>query len=191
MLSKQTLALFKALPQQALGGVYGDVFWNLMPSTIYVAGTELPCTVYVANPTDEDREYMLSIAVWRNGSVITEYSVRVDNIVWFPVDADSVISLPGALVVGYSDVALVMSLYEREQGDVVDVVSVALTSTGAAGLPGLPGEPGETGELPLLPPFPGYTPGDPVGSSLSSMISMIITVMMLVMMMKMMMGMTK
>ena len=135
MLSKQTLALFKALPQQALGGTYGDVFWSLMPSTVYVATTELPCTVYVANPTDEDREYMLSLAVWRDGSVITEYTVRVDDLVWFPVDADSVISLPGALVVGYSDAALVMSLFERERGEVVDVVSVALTSSVSAGLP--------------------------------------------------------
>ena len=191
MLSKRTLALYKALPQQSLGGAYGDVFWNLMPSTVYVARTELPCIIYIANPTDEDREYMLSMAISRAGSVITEYAVRVDELVWFPVEANSAISLPGALVVDYSDVALVMSLYEREQNEVVDVVSVALTSVGTAGLPGLPREPGEPGLPTPLPPFPGYPPGSDTGSTISSMITMVITIMMVMMMMKVMTGVMK
>ena len=174
MLSRQTLS--RVSPQQALGGVYGDVFWNLMPATAYVAGTELPCTVYVANPTDEDREYMLSLAISRAGAVVTEYPIRVDDLVWFPVEANSVISLPGSLVVGYSDAALIMSLYEREQNEVVDVVSVALTTTGTSGLPQLP-------EFPGMPPVGGNG-----GLDMGSIVSLMITMMIVVMMMKMMTG---
>jgi len=179
MLSRQTLSLLKASPQQALGGVYGDVFWNLLPSMAYVAGAELPCIVYVANPTDEDREYMLALTVSSAGSVITKYPVRVDEVTGFPVDANSVISLPGALVVGYSDVALTMSLYEKEENEVVDTVSTALTTAGTSGLPTLP----EFPELPGLPPVGGI--------DLNSMLNMMILLVVVVMMMKMMTKVTK
>jgi len=170
-LDNQALVRYKARSQQVLGGTYGDVFWSLLPSMVYVAGTELPCTVYVANPTDTDREYMLSLAITRAGELVTEYPVRVDDLTWFPVDAESVISLPGALVIGYSDVALVMSLYEREQNSVVDTVNTALTTTGTSGLPELPGFPG-------LPPVNG-------GIDMSSLISLMITMMIVVMMIRM------
>ena len=178
-MDSQAIIRYKTRSQQVLGGAYGDIFWNLMPSTIYVAGTELPCIVYVANPTDEDREYMLSLSILRDGAVVTEYPVRVDVLVWFPVEANSVISLPGALVVGYSDVGLVMSLYEKEQNGVVDTVSVALTTAGTSGLPS-------------LPEFPGMPPSDGAGGiSLNSMMSLMITMMMIVMMMKMLSRMTE
>ncbi|GAH75386.1 unnamed protein product, partial [marine sediment metagenome] len=90
MLNRQALAQLKAYPQVLGGGVYGDVFWNLMPSIVYVPGTELPCTVYVANPTDEDREYMLALIISSAGETIAEYPIRVDDETWFPVEANTV-----------------------------------------------------------------------------------------------------
>jgi len=177
MLNRLALAQLKASPQAIGGGVYGDVFWNLMPSLVYVPGTELPCTVYVANPTDEDREYMLALVLSSGGAAIAEYPIKVDDLTWFPVEANSVIGLPGALLLGYSDVALTMSLYEREQNEIIDTVSTALTTTGTSGLPDLP-------DVPAFPDFPGLPPT--TGIDMSSMVNLMITMMIVVMMMKMM-----
>ncbi|GAH17057.1 unnamed protein product [marine sediment metagenome] len=177
MLNKQALAFLKTSPQTLGGGVYGDVFWNLMPSVMYVPGTELPCTVYVANPTDEDREYMLALVISSGGTTIAEYPIRVDDETWFPVEANSVVSLPGALLLGYSDVALTMSLYEKEQNKVVDTVSTALTTTGTSGLPELP-------DVPAFPEFPGIPPS--AGIDIGAIMNLMITMMIVVMMMKMM-----
>ena len=177
MLNKLALAQLKASPQVLGGGVYGDVFWNLMPSIVYVPGTELPCIAYVANPTDEDREYMLALTISSGGETITEYPIKVDDLTWFPVEANSVVSLPGALVLGYSDIALTMSLYEKEQNKVVDTVSTALTTTGTSGLPDLPDVPAFP-DLPRLPP----TTGIDIGSIVNVMITMMIVVMMMKMM---------
>lgn len=179
MLNKQALAYLKTSPQVLGGGVYGDVFWDLMPSVMYVPGTELPCIAYVANPTDEDREYMLALTLSSAGETIIEYPIKVDDLTWFPVEANSVVSLPGALVLGYSDVALTMSLYEKEQNKVVDTVSTALTTTGTSGLPDLP-------EVPPFPEFPGIPPA--AGIDIGSIVSLMITMMIVVMMMKMMTG---
>lgn len=176
MLSRQAL-VSKVLPQTLGGSVYGDVFWNLMPSMVYAPETELPCTVYVANPTDEDREYMLALRIFLAGVLVTEYPVRVDNITWFPVEANSVVGLPGALVLGYSDVVLIMSLYEKEQNEIVDTVSTALTTIGTSGLPSFPGLPG----FPELP----ETPTTAIDlSSIMSMVIMLASLAMLGMMMK-------
>jgi len=179
MLNRLALAQLKASPQVLGGGVYGDVFWNLMPSVVYVPGTELPCTVYVANPTDEDREYMLALVISSAGATIAEYSIKVDDQTWFPVEANSVIGLPGALLLGYSDVALTMSLYEKEQNEIIDTVSTALTTAGTSGLPDLP-------DVPAFPEFPGLPPT--TGFDIGSIMGLMITMMIVVMMMKMMTG---
>ncbi len=181
MLNRLSLAQLKASPQAIGGGVYGDVFWDLMPAVMYVPGTELPCTVYVANPTDEDREYMLALVISSGGTTIAEYPIRVDDETWFPVEANSVISLPGALLLGYSDIALTMSLYEREQNEIIDTVSTALTTAGTSGLPDLP-------DVPPFPEFPGLPPAG--GLDLGSVMSLMLTMMIIVMMMKMMTGAT-
>lgn len=177
MLNKLALAQLKALPQTLGGGVYGDVFWNLMPSITYVPGTELPCTVYVANPTDENREYMLALVISSAGETIAEYPIRVDDETWFPVEANSVVGLPGALLLGYSDVALTMSLYEKEQNEIIDTVSTALTTMGTSGLPELP-------DVPPFPEFPGIPPS--AGIDLGSVMTLMLTMMIIVMMMKIM-----
>jgi hypothetical protein len=148
----------------------GDVFWSLQPALVYVAGTEIPVTIYVANPTDEDREYALSARIQREGRTVIEYPIRIDDLVWFPVEKQNAIRLPGSLRLGYTDSALVLELYERQSNQVVDSVSAALTSAGTQALPGLPG----------LPPVP--TPTEPS----TDMFSSIFTVMMVMVMMTMM-----
>lgn len=160
------------LPQQ-LAGKYGDVFWDLTPVVVYVANSEIFCHVYVANPTDTDREYMLVLVLLRGGVSLAEYPVLVDELVWFPVEAETVISLPGALLLGYSDVVLTINLYEKEQNKVVDSASIVLTTSGTTGLPG-------------LPEIPGVPIEDGVGVDLSGLVSLMITMMIVVMMMRMM-----
>jgi hypothetical protein len=137
--------------QQAdLVGESGDIFWNLSPSMTYVAGSEIHCRIYVANPTDVDREYMMMASLSRNGEVISEFPIRVDEAAWFSVEANNVVNLPGALVLDYTDVALTVSLYEKETNEITDSVSTALTSAGTANLPVLPGIPStaaDTGDI--------------------------------------------
>jgi hypothetical protein len=137
--------------QQAdLVGEYGDIFWDLSPSMTYVAGSEIHCRIYVANPTDSDREYMMMASLTRNGEVISEFPIRVDEAAWFSVEANNVVNLPGALVLDYTDVALTVSLYEKETNEITDSVSTALTSAGTANLPVLPGIPStaaDTGDI--------------------------------------------
>jgi len=155
-------------PQRAtLVGEYGDIFWSLPPSIVYVAGSEIHCRIYVANPTDADREYMLMATLSRNGEVVSEFPIRVDEAAWFSVQANNVVSLPGALVLDYTDAALTVNLYERETDEITDSVSTALTSAGTANLPVLPG-------IPAAP------------SDMSNLMNMLVMFMVMVMMMTMM-----
>ena len=152
--------------QQAnLVGEYGDVFWSLPPSMVYVAGSEIHCRIYVANPTGINREYLLMAALARNGQVIGEFPIRVDEAAWFSVQANSVVSLPGALVLDYSDTVLTVNLYERETNEITDSVSTALTSAGTANLPVLS--------------------GIPAPSDMNSLMNLLVMFMVLVMMMTM------
>jgi len=153
--------------QQDLVGEYGDVFWSLPPSLVYIAGSEIHCRIYVANPTDADRQYMLMATLSRNGQVIDEFPIKVDEAAWFSVPANNVVSLPGALVLNYTDAALTVNLYERETNEVTDSVSTALTSAGTANLPVLPG-------IPAAP------------SDMSNLMNMLVMFMVMVMMMTMM-----
>jgi hypothetical protein len=132
--------------QTELVGGYGDIFWSLSPSMTYVAGSEIHCRIYVANPTDVDREYMIMASLTRNGEVLSEFPIKVDEVAWFSVEANNVVSLPGALVLDYTDVALTVSLYERETNEITDSVSAALTSAGTVNLPVLPGIPTTSSE---------------------------------------------
>jgi hypothetical protein len=124
-----------------LVGELGDIFWSLPPALTYVAGSEIHCRIYVANPTDVDRNYMMMARLSRGDEVLAEFPIKVDQAAWFPVEAGSVISLPGALVLSYSDVALTVYLYEEETNEITDMVSTALSSAGTAQLPILPGLP--------------------------------------------------
>lgn len=151
-------------------GQYGDLFWNLQPSLVYVAGTEIPVRVYVANLTDEEREYMIMAEISREGVVLAEFPLRVDEAAWFIVEAQNVVGLPGMITSDYSDAVLTLKLYERETGSVIDSIFTALTTKG-------------TEYLPLLPGLPGI-PGAPAPTT--DIMSMMITMMIVVMMMGMM-----
>jgi len=149
-----------------LVGDYGDVFWTLEPSLMYVAGTEIFVRIYVANPTDTDREYMLMAVASSGDQELSEFTVKVDDKSWFEVEAESVISLPGALVVDYTDVALTLYLYERSTGKITDSVATALSSRG-------------TEYLPILPGLPS------AGFDISSIMNLMLVMVVMVMMMKM------
>lgn len=150
-----------------LAGTYGDVFWTMEPVMVYVAGSEIYARIYVGNPTDTDREYMLMASVSRIGVLITEFPIKVDDGTWFDVEAGNVVSLPGALEVAYTDVVLTLNLYERVQNDIVDSVASSLISAGI----GLP--------------FPGVP--SPI-DNISDLMTMMIFVMMITIMMKAMEG---
>ena len=118
------------------------------PVLTYVAGSEIHCRIYVANTTDEERQYMLMAELSRDGEVIDQFPLKVDSLAWFAVGADNVVGLPGALVLGYTDCALTVNLYERESNTVANSVSTVLTSQGTANLPVLPGLPAVSTETP-------------------------------------------
>jgi len=122
-------------------GEYGDLFWDLAPSMVYAAGTEFHARIYVANITDVDRQYMLMATVSREDQVLSEFPVTVDGAAWFTVEANNVVSLPGAMTVDYSDAVLTLSLYEKESNQVTDSIFTALTSQGTQYFPQLPGLP--------------------------------------------------
>lgn len=153
----------------ALAGEYGDLFWTLEPSLMYVAGTEIFVRIYVANVTDADREYMLMAKVIRGDTELSEFPVKVDDKAWFEVEAENVVSLPCSLVVDYTDAALVLELYERSTSEITDSVVTGLYSAGTQNLPMLPGIPG-------------------VGFDIGSIMNLMLIMMVMVMMMKMVTG---
>lgn len=155
----------------SLVGEYGDLFWDLSPSLAYVAGTEVFAHFYVANNTDTDREYMLAGVLSRGETILGEFTIKVNDKAWFEVEAESVVRLPGAMVLSYSDAALTVNLLERETGEITDSVVVALTTQGTQYWPTLPG-----------------LPGAPGGTDISSIMNMMIMLIVVVMMMKMMMN---
>jgi len=154
-----------------LAGEYGDLFWTLEPSLMYVAGTEIFVRIYVANVTDTDREYMLMAKIIRGDTELSEFLVKVDDKAWFEVEAESVVSLPCSLVVDYTDAALVLELYERSTSEITDSVVTGLYSAGTQNLPMLPG-----------------IPGAGVGFDLGSVMNLMLIMMVMVMMMKMITG---
>lgn len=153
-------------------GEYGDLFWNLAPSMIFAGGAEFHARIYVANTTAVDRDYMLMATVSRDSQVLSEFPVTVDGAVWFTVEAGSVVSLPGAMTVDYTDAVLTLNLYERERSEIADSISTVLTSQGTEYLPQLPG-------LPQLP-----AGAADMMSPLMSLVALMMVMMMLSSMMK-------
>ena len=132
-----------------MGGELGNIFWDLPSWIIYTAGYDLGCTIYVANPTDTEKEYTLMSRLSSNGTVISEEAIKVFGHAWFKVDPEDFIRLRGALRFDGSDVVLSVLLIERETEEVTDSVSTSLVAPAAAALPpawpGMPGEPGAIG----------------------------------------------
>ena len=69
-----------------MGGELGNIFWDLPPWIVYAAGYDLGCTIYVANPTDTEKEYALMSRLSSNETVISEEAVKVFGYAWFKVD---------------------------------------------------------------------------------------------------------
>jgi hypothetical protein len=131
-----------------LSGLLGDIFWDLTPAIVYTSGAELGATIYVANPTVEEKEYALMARLSSDDTVISEESVRVFGVAWFKVDPGEFIRLHGAFKFDETDVALTLLLIERETGEIADVVSTYLVSPAAAASGWPIGWPGGTSALP-------------------------------------------
>jgi len=149
----------------ALVGDYGDLFWSLGSSVSHVAGGEIFTRIYVANVTDENREYMLMAVVSSGGTKITEFPIKVNGSTWFIVGANDTVRIPSSIEVAYTSATLTLNLYERESNEITDSVSTALIG--------------------LLPAFP-ETPV--IADTMGSLITMMVIIMMMTMMSKAMAG---
>jgi len=149
-----------------MSGELGDIFWDLAPWITYEPGYDLGCSIYVANPSDTEKEYALMARLSRDTVVISEEVLPVFGYSWFKVDPGDFVRLKGALRFDESDSDLAILLIERETEEVSDSVVTVLVSPAAAGA------------LPPSWPGTGSTPGTS-GSDWSSMLMMILPVMML------------
>ena len=128
-----------------MGGELGNIFWDLPPWIVYAVGYDLGCTIYVANPTDTEKEYALMSRHSSNETVISEEAVKVFGYAWFKVDPKDFVRLRGALRSDESDVVLSVLLVERETQEIADSVSTSLVAPAVSTLPPTwPGAPGTT-----------------------------------------------
>ena len=131
-----------------MGGELGNIFWDLPPWIVYAAGYDLGCTIYVANPTDTEKEYTLMSRLSSNETVISEEAVKVFGFAWFKVAPKDFIRLRGALRSDESDAILSVVLIERETEQIADSVSTSLVAPAVSTLPptwpGAPGTPETT-----------------------------------------------
>jgi hypothetical protein len=131
-------------PQQILADVSnGDIFWDLQPFITYIAGTQIGCTIYVANPSTSDKEYTLMTKLFdASGTELLEESIPVFDHAWFTVEAGQFVKLHAELAFEYSNAILTVYLVEKVSDDEVDSVSTYLVAPTAGQLP--PGFPGST-----------------------------------------------
>ena len=146
-----------------MSGELGDIFWDLAPWITYETGYDLGCSIYVANPTDTEKEYTLMARISREAVVISEEVMTVFGHSWFKVSPGDFIRLKGALRFTESDIELAILLIERETEEVADSVITVLVSPSTAGV--------------LPPAWPGGT--ETSGFDWSTMLAMMLPVMML------------
>ena len=130
-----------------MGSMLGDIFWDLAPWITYEPGYDLGCSIYVANPSDTEKEYALMARLSREGAIISEEVLPVFGYSWFSVAPGDFIRLKGALRFDESDSELSILLVERETEEMADSVVTLLVSPSGAGAlppswPGVPGTPG-------------------------------------------------
>ncbi len=129
-----------------MGGELGNIFWDLPPWIVYTAGYDLGCTIYVANPTDTEKEYTLMSVLSSNETVISEEAVKVFGYAWFKVAPKDFIRLRGALRSDETDAVLSVLLVERETEEVADSVFTSLVAPAVSALPPTwPGSPDTSG----------------------------------------------
>lgn len=126
-----------------MSGTQGDIFWDLPAWITYGAGYDLGCNIYVANPTVVEKEYALMAKLVRNGTVLIEEALPVFGYTWFKVDPGDFITLKGALRFTETDADLMVSLYEKDSGEITDVATTRLVVATTSVLP--PTWPGSTG----------------------------------------------
>ncbi len=146
-----------------MSGDLGDVFWDLPPVVAYVAGLDLGCGIFVANPTDTEKEYALMARLSRGETVVSEEALPVFGYTWFKVDPGDFVTLKGALRFTESNADLTVSLIERGTQEATDSVSTRLAQVSSS----------------ALPPWPGATAP---GTDWTALLAMMLPVMMLGMM---------
>lgn len=124
------------LPQaDTLVGDYGDIFWDLPPRLDYYAGEEINCNIYIANTTDKDRSYMLTMRVTQNGVVVSENALKISNLAWIDIASWKYAILPGSMVSPASDAVLTVELIDYDTSEVTDSVYVTLVGPSVTQLP--------------------------------------------------------
>ena len=146
-----------------MAGEVGDIFWDLPPWMYYTAGYDVGCSIYVANPAEEEKEYALMARLSSNETMISEEALPVFGYTWFKVAPADFVRLHGAFRFDESDVDLTVLLIERETQQVTDSVSTRLVAPTVATLP---------------PTWPG-APGATTGFDWSLMLGMMLPIMML------------
>ena len=126
------------MPPAVMGSKSGDIFWDLPPWLVYTPGYDLGCTIYVANPSDTEKEYSLMVRLLRDATVISEETIPVFGYAWFKVDAEDFIRLYGSLRFNESNADLTVSLVEKEAEEIADSVSARLYSPAWPGMPPVP-----------------------------------------------------
>ena len=117
-----------------MGSSLGDIFWDLAPWITYEPGYDLGCSIYVANPSDTQKEYALLSRLSQSETVISEEVLPVFGYSWFKVEPGDFVRLRGALRFEESDAELAILLVERETEEVADSVVTVLVSPSTAGV---------------------------------------------------------
>jgi hypothetical protein len=126
---------FSVTQAGVMSGSQGDIFWDLAPWIVYSAGFDLGCNIYVANPTDVEKEYALIAQLTRNTVKISEEAIPVFGYAWFKVDPGDFVTLKGALRFSDSNADLTVSLVERETQEAIDSVVTTLVAPSVSALP--------------------------------------------------------
>ena len=147
-----------------MGGELGNIFWDLSPWIVYTPGYDLGCTIYVANPTETEKEYTLMSQLASGDTVISEEAIKVFGYAWFKVAPKDFIRLRGALRSEESDVVLSIFLVERETEEVADSVFTSLVAPSVSALP---------------PTWPGTGSTGSSGFDWSSLLTMMFPIMIL------------
>lgn len=130
----------------AMSGALGDVFWDLPPWLYYTPGHDLGLSVFVANPTEAEKEYALLARLSRDATQLSEEALPVFGYTWFKVEPGDLAQLKGALRFSGTNAVLTLLLHEKESGEAVDSVSATLVAPTSQVLPpAWPSAPGNTG----------------------------------------------
>lgn len=129
-----------------MAGQMGDIFWDLPPWLIYTPGYDIGCSIYVANHSDEEKEYALIAKLSRDTTMLSDEALPVFGFTWFKVEPHDFIRLYGALRFAESDCDVTILLVERETEEIADSVATRLVAPTSSTLPpSWPGAPGGSG----------------------------------------------